>query len=112
MNPFHPAAAAFPQPTAHTAESLSAAVAAKTEHIAAAHKQDASGGGQPNQIPGSQVSEKKTFYFYWNLLFIQQLCAVACCMDSRIIFMNIQVVGLGRFMADENWDILNLVCSC
>ncbi|XP_037045076.1 RNA binding protein fox-1 homolog 2-like isoform X4 [Bradysia coprophila] len=54
VNPFHPAAAAFPQPTAHTAESLSAAVAAKSEQIAAAHKQDASGGGAPNQIPGSQ----------------------------------------------------------
>ncbi|XP_037045083.1 RNA binding protein fox-1 homolog 2-like isoform X11 [Bradysia coprophila] len=55
VNPFHPAAAAFPQPTAHTAESLSAAVAAKSEQIAAAHKQDASGGGAPNQIPGSQA---------------------------------------------------------
>lgn len=57
VNPFHPAAAAFPQPTAHTAESLSAAVAAKSEQIAAAHKQDASGGGPPNQITGSQVNE-------------------------------------------------------
>lgn len=57
MNPFHPAAAAFPQaPTAHTAESLSAVVAAKTEQIAAAHKQDASVGGPPNQIPISQVN--------------------------------------------------------
>lgn len=60
VNPFHPAAAAFPQATAHTAESLSAAVAAKSEQIAAAHKQDASGGGPPNQIPGSQV--KFTFF--------------------------------------------------
>lgn len=59
VNPFHPAAAAFPQPTAHTAESLSAAVAAKSEQIAAAHKQDASGGGGQNQIPGSQVKMNK-----------------------------------------------------
>lgn len=68
VNPFHPAAAAFPQPTAHTAESLSAAVAAKSEQIAAAHKQDASGGGAANQIPGSQVSKIPIFWLLFLLL--------------------------------------------
>lgn len=68
MNPFHPAAAAFSQPTAHTAESLSAAVAAKSEQIAAAHKQDASGGGPQNQIPGSQVNLHFRYIFFVHLL--------------------------------------------
>lgn len=69
MNPFHPAAAAFPQPSAHTAESLSAAVAAKSEQIAAAHKQDVSSGGPPNQMPGSQVNFPFA-YFVFTSLFI------------------------------------------
>lgn len=100
VNPFHPAAAAFPQPTAHTAESLSAAVAAKSEQIAAAHK-DASGGGPPNQIPGSQVNEHffHTFFLFFflhtlemHILFIQQL-RVSGAVKSRTNFMNIQVMG-------------------
>lgn len=74
VNPFHPAAAAFPQP-AHTAESLSAAVAAKSEQIAAAHKQDASGGGgAPNQIPGSQVCKCEHFLMPL-FLFVLFLCS-------------------------------------
>lgn len=105
MNPFHPAAAAFPQPTAHTAESLSAAVAAKSEQIAAAHK-DASGGGPPNQIPGSQVSEHffivQTFFFRSATLrsayIIHPTTACVCCGKRSNKFHEYSSDGLGRYM--------------